>query len=455
MPHRIPAFQVRSVGHGCEVYPGGLPTEDANEIEPLHKQLRTDAAKASKDEFELLICTAVQQLFDLLKQQYRRRGSAFNKYVLDVALLEAAFHLSLGLKWLPEYARADSPAWRQWIRELLEGRYSQVGLNDSCAVDPYMFIKFPLDGNTGSLPGSLAGSQTVTTGSGGGVKHVGVARFESVTINSRTKGGVKSPASKHKILEGIARGTAWRDVQLVVSHETLRIEVGGNATELGFLDAGFGKRDQKLELLTYFAASRGKLHDRFTFPNESKTPLKSVVSRLRRLLQNLIAIDGDPIEHRKKAGMYNCSFQIQNSSEKSFPTPDGATWLDFAFCLRGDGRLRVNVSARHSIRSLDVTKNARVKVESLPRPESAVSHIYSFEDLGLRTSASALTREGTAFKALLQSRGKFEAEGDDMAILELAQWLRTWTGLDGDPLQFAENSRIWTSSFECTSELNP
>jgi hypothetical protein len=153
--------------------------------------------------------------------------------------------------------------------------------------------------------------------------------------------------------------------------------------------------------------------------------------------------------------MYHCSFQIQTRGDNSFPTPNWATWLDFAFYLRGDGRLRVSVSARHSFQSSGMPGSARAKGEDVRQPESAVSKIYSFEDLGLRTSAGALTREGTALRDLLHSRGKLEADGDDMTVLELARWLRTWTGLDGAPLQFAGNSRLWTSSFECASELNP
>ncbi|HTB13624.1 MAG TPA: hypothetical protein VK752_18735 [Bryobacteraceae bacterium] len=139
--YRIPAFRVPSLGYGW-----GLPSEDANEIEPLHKQLRADTynvPEGQEEQFERLVCTAVQQLFDLLKLQYRRRGSAFNEYVLDVVLPKTAFQLSLGLGWLPASARADAPAWRHWIKDLLEGRYSQVGLNDSLAVDPYIFVKFP------------------------------------------------------------------------------------------------------------------------------------------------------------------------------------------------------------------------------------------------------------------------------------------------------------------------
>jgi hypothetical protein len=448
MHYEIPIFPSFAVGE-CEAWPGYLPSLDATKLEPIHKWLRASISNAPEQR-ERLVCEAVQRTFDMLKRIHEANGS-LNRHVLVEELPRKVFGLALDCGWLPALARADRNAWRQWIEKLLEGRYSRTGLGDSCSVDPYMFIQFPLDRGNGSLPESPAGSQTVTAGSQGRTKHVEVAQFESVAT-SQTKGDVKIPGGKQRIREMIAPGTAWTGVRVVVSDETLRIEICGKATELGFLEAGFGKRDQNLELLKYFAASRGMLHDHFTFPKQCKTPLKSVVSRLRRLLRNLIAIDGDPVEHRKKAGMYTC-FQIKNSTDNSFPTPHGATWLDFAFYLQRDGRLRVSVSVRHSFRSGGTPRSAHARSEDLPQPESDVSQIYSFEDLGLRTSASALTREGKVFRALLHSHGKLEADGDDMAVLKLAQWLRTWTGLDGDPLQFGENSHLWTSCFDCNCEL--
>ena len=153
--------------------------------------------------------------------------------------------------------------------------------------------------------------------------------------------------------------------------------------------------------------------------------------------------------------MYTCSFQIQDSSDNSFPTPDGVNWLDFSFHERKDGRLCVSVSARHSSRSPATSRGPSDTLEKLAQSEAAVSGTYSFEDLGLCSSASMLTREGLMFRALLRGDGRLEAKGDDMTILKLAEILRTWTGLGGTPLRFAENLRLWTTEFECDSELAP
>ena len=35
--------------------------------------------------------------------------------------------------------------------------------------------------------------------------------------------------------------------------------------------------------------------------------------------------------------------------------------------------------------------------------------------------------------------------------LRLAQRLRTWMGIDGDPFQFSPSRRLWSAVFECGS----
>jgi hypothetical protein len=45
----------------------------------------------------------------------------------------------------------------------------------------------------------------------------------------------------------------------------------------------------------------------------------------------LIDIDGDPIEHNRKAGSYSCQFDIRLAGDDGFHTPAGATWLDLTF----------------------------------------------------------------------------------------------------------------------------
>lgn len=283
--------------------------------------------------------------------------------------------------------------------------------------------------------------------------------------SSVSTGALKSQAAdnegasegKRKIQEITIPGVAWNNVEVVVSDQELQVSVHGKTRVISFLEAGFGKRDQNLELLKFLAASRGKLDaDKFTLPRQSKTPLKSRISRLRRHLQNLIAIGENPIFYHKAAELYVCSFQIRISTDDSFPTPANAKWFDFHFHERKDGRINVSASRNRSFRTPIVEGIAGSSVlETIPQPDFDVSHIYSLGTLGFHPTGAALTKQGNALTALLRGGGRLRRNGDDTAVLKLAEWLRKWTGLSDDPLQFAGNSRLWTAAFECTSELAP
>ena len=75
------------------------------------------------------------------------------------------------------------------------------------------------------------------------------------------------------------------------------------------------------------------------------------------------------------------------------------------------------------------------------------------EDLGLRTDAGRLTEEGTAFEELLRAGGNLPRRSNDMIVLKLAERLREWTGLNGEPLRLVEASQSWTAVFACSSEI--
>ena len=109
--------------------------------------MRADVSNCP-DRLQQLVCRAVQQCYDLLKQIYYRTG-AFNSYVLEEALPDNAFEIALECGWLPKDARADSLEWKAWVRELLAGRFSRVGLRDPHESDPYLFVPFPVAANSG------------------------------------------------------------------------------------------------------------------------------------------------------------------------------------------------------------------------------------------------------------------------------------------------------------------
>jgi hypothetical protein len=142
MPHTIPPFLEIALGEGGARWPGWLPSDDAVSLERIHKQLRAEVSK-SPDRSEQLVCEAVQRCYDMLKRIWHRRG-ALNRNALEKVLPEKTLQIALDCGWLPPGAHSALPFWRDWISKTLAGRFSRVGLADSCEPDPYVSVPFPV-----------------------------------------------------------------------------------------------------------------------------------------------------------------------------------------------------------------------------------------------------------------------------------------------------------------------
>jgi hypothetical protein len=180
--------------------------------------------------------------------------------------------------------------------------------------------------------------------------------------------------------------------------------------------------------------------------------MKNRIYQLRRFLQTLIRIDGNPIAYRKTAGLYESKFRVCLAVDSSFPTPPGVSWLHFRFVERRDGRLAVTVAEKKVFRAHQVESGSNRRTEEVAQREEAVTRLFSFEELSLKNNRGKLTPEGTVLIELLRGEGKLERRGDDMAVLKFAEWLREWTGLGGDPLQYTGRNRMWSAYFECAME---
>ena len=55
----------------------------------------------------------------------------------------------------------------------------------------------------------------------------------------------------------------------------------------------------------------------------------------------------------------------------------------------------------------------------------------------------------------LRNGGMLYRRGDDKDVLRFRERLRTWMGMDSDPLQFTPNRWLWTARFECGSLRRP
>ncbi len=219
-------------------------------------------------------------------------------------------------------------------------------------------------------------------------------------------------------------GASWKDVAMLVSDGLLQITIRGRQAEKTPEEAGFSDPDQRLELLKLFAAGRGtlpvdKLRGGGILTGDS--PLKTRVLRLRQLLQSLIEIDGDPIEHNRKAGTYSCQFEIRLSADEGFRTPAGATWLDFTFEERADGRIAVSVAEKRRFRAVGAKDRSGRILEEVAEREQATTLIHSLEEMGLRNDRGKLNAEGTVFLKLLRTYPQFRSLSNRGNSI-------TWTG---------------------------
>jgi hypothetical protein len=252
----------------------------------------------------------------------------------------------------------------------------------------------------------------------------------------------------------VPAGATWRDVSIIVFDGMLRITVRGKVHETDFAELGVDQRSQPIELLKLFAAARGTLDTtKIQELVSGEAAVKMRVRRLRQILQELISVDGDPIENHRKAKAYVCQFEIRLAGDDGFRTPAGVTWLDLAFHERIDGRILVTVPEKQQFRARGAPNRSGESVGEVAEERGTVTRTYSLEEMGLRTEAGQLTAEGAAFTDLLRAGGILPRGGNDVVVLELAAQLREWTGLDGEPLRLLEASRSWTAVFACSSEI--
>lgn len=76
---------------------------------------------------------------------------------------------------------------------------------------------------------------------------------------------------------------------------------------------------------------------------------------------------------------------------------------------------------------------------------------YDLRLLGLADQSGIPTSEGRLLLEFLRNGGKLNRRGDDWDLLQLAQRLRKWMDIDGNPFQFSPSRRLWSAAFESVS----
>jgi hypothetical protein len=252
-------------------------------------------------------------------------------------------------------------------------------------------------------------------------------------------------------------GTAWADLSIEVADTSLLVSAGAYEKEMSLEESGFADdrqgesaSDRPLQILRLFATRRGRIVLANLPGGESgKSRLQKQVSVLRSRLGSLFAIAESPIVLDKKSGEYRCAFNVRLRADEGFPTPAGASWLDFRIEELAGGRLAVGVKSKEAFRTRQVQRGEGCSIPVTAEREARTWREYSAVVLGLANDSGIPTPEGRALLECLRSEGKLQRPPEDMAVLKLGRWLRRWTGVEDDPINYSESKGLWLAHFEC------
>lgn len=250
-------------------------------------------------------------------------------------------------------------------------------------------------------------------------------------------------------------GATWDELRITVRDTAIVADLRGASREFGIEDIGFaGAADRLWQLLCVFARLDGQTSARNTsVSDKDATTLRKQVSNLRQRLATIFSIAGDPIRSVHGTGAYRCVFRIGLDRRDGFPAPPDR-WDDCRFTELKDGRISISVKAKEvfAARTISEETHRRTEIEAAERA-GARTEDYDLRMLGLADQSGVATSEGRLLLEFLRNGGKLNRRGDDKDLLRLAQRLRTWMGIEGDPFQFSPSRRLWSAVFECGRRL--
>jgi hypothetical protein len=251
----------------------------------------------------------------------------------------------------------------------------------------------------------------------------------------------------------VPEGTTWDELRLSVRDATILAELRGANREFGIDELGIGSADDRLwQLLSLFARLGGQTPARNTAVSDKDAmTLRKHVSNLRHLLATIFLISGEPIRAVHGTGAYRCIFQIGLDRRDGFPAPPDS-WDGCRFTELKDGRISISVKSKEVFAARTISEETlrRTAIEAAQR-DAFRSEDYDLRVLDLANDAGTATSEGRLLLEFLRNGGKLNRRGDDKELLKLAQRLRAWMGIDGDPFQFSPSRRLWSAVFECQS----
>ena len=252
-------------------------------------------------------------------------------------------------------------------------------------------------------------------------------------------------------------GTGWADLSIEVADTSLLVSAGACEKEMSFEESGFadGRQgesasDLPLQFLRLFATRRGCIA-LATLPGgqKEKSRAQKQISVLRSRLQILFAIADEPIVFDKASREYRCTFEVRLRADEGFPTPAGASWFDFRFEELAGGRIAIGVKSKGQFRARQIQGDDGHGSTVTAEREERTWREYKLVALGLAKDSGIPTPEGRVLLDFLRSAGKLQRSPEDMVVLKLGGWLRSWTGVEDDPINYSESKGLWLAHFEC------
>ncbi|MCL4853894.1 MAG: hypothetical protein KJZ78_21250 [Bryobacteraceae bacterium] len=325
----------------------------------------------------------------------------------------------------------------------------------STAVSPVLLVPTQVPKWEGWAAGKLAAFSLASVSSVEGDRLcVDIEFIEDALPQERT-----AAKSKELRSQPVGEDTEWKHLHLAVGETVLSIRVNGSARELTVEALGFADRrkgavvgDKVWQVLRLFAHHGGALALSDIAPKEAdRQRLQKQIRILRKRLQTVFPIQGDPICCDRAADLYECAFRISRMTESGLTLGQGSSWLDVRIVEIPGGRIQFQVKTREVFAARRNGGNSTREREAAERA-GCKSLAYSLETVGLAKSNGQLTDEGKALLALLRAGGRLNRVGDDMIMLRLGERLRRWTGLPDEPFQFSVAGGVWVARFECESK---
>ena len=246
-------------------------------------------------------------------------------------------------------------------------------------------------------------------------------------------------------------GATWDELRITVRETAIVADLRGTSREFESEELGFaGAEDRLWQLLCVFARLSGQTPPRNTSVSDKDAiTLRKQVSNLRQRLATIFPIAGDSIRSVHGTGAYRCIFKIGLDRRDGFPSPP-ERWDDCKFTELKDGRISISARSKEVFAARTISEETfrRSAIEAAERVGVRMED-YDLRVLGMADQAGNPTSEGRLLLEFLRNDGKLNRRGDDKDLLRLAQRLRNWMGIKGDPFQFSPSRRLWSAEFEC------